>query len=51
MGWIHKPVSLLAEMPYGRGQVAITTFKLNAQTLAEDVVAQTIFAGALALFA
>ena len=51
LGWIHKPVSLLAEMPYGRGQVAITTFKLNAQTLAEDVVAQTIFAGALALFA
>jgi hypothetical protein len=49
LGWIHKPVSLLAEMPYGRGHMAITTFKLNATTLTEDVVAQTIFAGALAL--
>jgi len=49
LGWIHKPVSLLAAMPYGKGQVAITTFKLNAQTLAEDVVAQAIWQGALKL--
>ncbi|MFN3980098.1 MAG: hypothetical protein ACK4SA_06930, partial [Caldilinea sp.] len=49
LGWIHKPVSLLATMPYGRGKVAITTFKLNAQTLAEDVVAQAIWQGALQL--
>lgn len=49
LGWIHKPVSLLAEMPYGKGKVAITTFKLNAQTLAEDVVAQAIWQGALQL--
>ncbi len=49
LGWIHKPVSLLAEMPYGRGRLVITTFKLNAQTLADDSVAQAILAGALAL--
>jgi hypothetical protein len=49
LGWIHKPVSLLAEMPYGRGRLVITTFKLNAQTVADDSVAQAILAGALAL--
>jgi hypothetical protein len=49
LGWIHKPVSLLAEMPYGRGRFAVTTFKLNATTLATDAVAQALFAGALEL--
>jgi hypothetical protein len=49
LGWIHKPVSLLAAMPYGKGKVAITTFKLNAQTLANDAVAQAIWQGALQL--
>ena len=49
LGWIHKPVALLAEMPYGRGHIAVTTFKLNATTLAEDAVAQAIFAGAIDL--
>ena len=47
LGWIHKPVSLLVEMPYGKGKVTITTFKLNAQTLAEDAVAQAIWQGAI----
>lgn len=51
LGWIHKPVSLLAEMPYGRGKMAITTFKLNAQTLAEDAVAQAVWQGIIALLA
>ena len=49
LGWIHKPVSLLAAMPYGRGHMAVTTFKLNAATLATDAVAQALFAGALGL--
>ena len=49
LGWIHKSVSLLAEMPYGRGHVAITTFKLNAETLGEDAVAQALFAGMVQL--
>lgn len=49
LGWIHKPVSLLAAMPYGRGHMAVTTFKLNAATLATDAVAQALFAGALEL--
>jgi hypothetical protein len=49
LGWVHKPVSLLAEMPYGRGHLTVTTFKLNAETLADNVLAQAIFAGCTAL--
>jgi hypothetical protein len=49
LGWIHKPVSLLAEMPYGRGHIVITTFKLNAATLVDDAVAQAIWQGAVEL--
>lgn len=45
VGWIHKVVSLLALLPYGRGQLLITTFKLNPTTLADDAVAQALFAG------
>ncbi len=49
LGWIHRPVALWAEMPYGRGRMAITTFKLNPQTLADDAVAQALFAGSIEL--
>jgi hypothetical protein len=49
VGWIHKSVSLLSAMPYGRGQLAITTFKLNAATLSTDVIAQALFDGMLKL--
>lgn len=45
VGWVHKPVSLLTAVPYGRGRILITTFKLNAATLASDAVAQALFAG------
>ena len=50
VGWLHKSVSLLTVMPYGRGQILITTFKLNATTLASDALAQALFAGMLNLF-
>jgi hypothetical protein len=49
VGWVHKPVSLLTVMPYGRGHILITTFKLNAATLATDAIAQVLFAGILNL--
>ena len=49
VGWVHNPVSLLAVIPYGRGQILITTFKLNAATLATDAMAQSLFAGMLNL--
>lgn len=45
VGWIHKSVSLLAVIPYGRGQILVTTFKLNTDTLATDAMAQALFAG------
>ena len=50
VGWIHKTVSLLSVLPYGRGQILVTTFKLNADTLATDAMAQALFAGILNLF-
>lgn len=50
VGWLHQPVSLLAAMPYGRGQLLVTTFKLNATTLAKDAIAQALFVGMLNLF-
>jgi hypothetical protein len=49
LGWIHKPASLLATMPYGNGQLAVTTFKLNSRSLANNVVAQAMFDGILQL--
>jgi hypothetical protein len=49
LGWIHKPASLLASMPYGNGQLAVTTFKLNSQTLPNNVIAQAVLDGALQL--
>lgn len=49
VGWIHKTVSLLSTLPYGRGQIVITTFKLDATTLSTDVIAQSLFDGMLKL--
>ena len=49
LGWIHKPVSLLADIPYGKGKIVITTFKLNADTLAQNVLAKVLFAGCVEL--
>jgi hypothetical protein len=49
VGWLHKSVSLLTVMPYGRGRILITTFKLTATTLATDAIAQAFFAGMLNL--
>ena len=36
-------------VPYGRGCLLTTTFKLDPATLAGDAVAQALFAGALNL--
>lgn len=47
VGWVHKAVSLLFAIPYGKGQLLVTTFRLNAETLSNDVIAQTLFAGIL----
>ncbi|MFT3890913.1 MAG: glycoside hydrolase family 2 TIM barrel-domain containing protein [Anaerolineales bacterium] len=49
VGWIHKTVSLLSVLPYGRGQIVVSTFKLNATTLANDAIAQALFDGMLKL--
>ncbi|MCB8985160.1 MAG: hypothetical protein H6659_15115 [Ardenticatenaceae bacterium] len=45
VGWVHKAVSLLSVLRYGHGQILITTFKINAETLSTDAIAQALFAG------
>jgi hypothetical protein len=49
VGWIHKTVSLLSLLPYGRGQIVVSTFKLNATTLPTDAIAHALFDGMLRL--
>ena len=49
LGWVHKVVSLLSVMPYGKGHILVTTFKLNASTLSSHAMAQALFAGMLNL--
>lgn len=49
LGWIHKPVSLLAKVPYGRGSITVTTFNLRAELIASNPVAQALLGGLLAL--
>ncbi len=49
LGWIHKPVSLLAVLPYGKGQVTVSTFNLSNESLRGNVIAQTLLAGIIAM--
>lgn len=51
VGWLHKPVSLLARLPYGRGALTITTFKLSPSLLEKNAVAQALMAGLTTLAA
>lgn len=39
VGWIHKPVGLIARRRYGRGTVLISTFRLTDEGLRTDPVA------------
>lgn len=49
VGWLHRAVSLLARVHYGRGAMVTTTFKLNATTLAGDAMAQALFSSIVQL--
>lgn len=49
LGWIHKVVSLLTTMPYGRGAITVTTFKFPPETLARSAVVQNLLAGLVEL--
>jgi hypothetical protein len=51
LGWIHRPVSLLVRIPYGRGSLVVTTFKLTPEILARNVIAQGVLAGCIELAA
>ncbi|MDQ3250205.1 MAG: glycoside hydrolase family 2, partial [Chloroflexota bacterium] len=49
LGWIHKPVSLLAKLPYGNGALTVTTFNLTAALLEQNVIAQGLMSGLVTL--
>lgn len=42
VGWIHKPVALIARVRYGRGVVLITTFRICDENIGADPVATTL---------
>ncbi|HMN28717.1 MAG TPA: hypothetical protein PKE45_11260, partial [Caldilineaceae bacterium] len=49
LGWVHKPVSLLAKLPYGRGTITLTTFNLSADSLTHHAIAQALMSGLVTL--
>ncbi len=49
LGWIHKPVSLLASLPYGKGWITVSTFNLTAENVTNTVIAQGLVAGLIDL--
>ncbi len=49
VGWIHKPVALLVERPYGRGRLIASTFRLFRDPVGMDPTATALFEGMLNL--
>ena len=45
LGWVHRPVALLADIPYGRGKVTISTFNLTPTTIKDNAIAAALIAG------
>jgi hypothetical protein len=42
VGWLHKPVALSVERPYGKGRVLVSTFRLFRDRPGEDPAATTL---------
>lgn len=51
LGWVHKVVSLITAIPYGRGSLTISTFKFPAKALESSAAAQNLLAGLVELAA
>jgi hypothetical protein len=49
VGWIHKPVALIAERRYGQGRAVLTTFRLTADAPGADPTATTLLDGLIEL--
>jgi hypothetical protein len=49
LGWVHKPVALIADIPYGLGKVTISTFNLTPATLAGNAIAESLLDGLIQL--
>ncbi len=48
LGWVHKPVALIATLPTGAGQLLVTTFRLLRDAPGADPVAATLLRGLIA---
>jgi hypothetical protein len=48
LGWVHKPVGLIAALPTGTGQILVTTFRLLRDAPGADPVAATLLHGLVA---
>lgn len=49
VGWIHKPVALIAARRYGQGRIVLTTFRLAAAAPGADPTATTMLDALLRL--
>jgi hypothetical protein len=49
LGWVHKPVALIADIPYGRGKVTICTFNLTPAAVKSNAIAASLSAGLIQL--
>jgi len=49
IGWIHKPVALSLERPYGRGRVVVSTLRLLRDPPGDDPTATVLLDGLIAL--
>jgi hypothetical protein len=49
VGWVHKPVALAVEQPYGRGKVVVSTFRLFRDAPGADPTAAVLLNGLMVL--
>ena len=49
VGWVHKPVALAVEQPYGRGHVVASTFRLFRDAPGADPTATVLLDSLIAL--
>jgi hypothetical protein len=49
VGWIHKPVALLVDRPYGRGRIVASTFRLSRDPACFDPTATLLMDGLISL--
>jgi hypothetical protein len=49
IGWVHKPAAFIVEKRLGRGKLVATTFRLQNEAAAHDLVANALYDGLLSV--